>query len=258
MMKKHDHHSSIAHIHSQLKREVNELKQLPFPCKLELELRIGTLEYSPHSQRGRFNSGVPEYAFTSLLTIFNPELCMSEESWDCIYGSADRRTNVRVSYAADNICTDCICKTWVEDVQLPQCLGSYDARLNLCREIPAALPDHGRQPKYTRHKQRISTVLCESRWRLDMTRVFPPSGKPEFEIELEACDASLFVKNLALLQSDIDYCISLIAPHLHRNAQCDYNNSSSSSSIKSTNYPSVQHLAQAIDSIYKQVFVGQT
>lgn len=94
-----------------------------------------------------------------------------------------------------------------------------------------------------------------------MTRVFSPSGKPTFEIELEACDATLFVENLALLQSDIDYCMSLIAPHLYRksvsaNVQYDYNNSSSNNAV--TDYSSVQHLAQAIDSIYKQVFVGQT
>ena len=214
--------TSICDIHNILQQETEELQELPFPCKSELELRVGTLEYSPHNQQGKFCNGVTEEIFNNVVRHFEPEDCTSEEVWDHIYRTVDTKSNVRVSKLKNGTHTSCICKTWIKHVELEQCLGTYDVRLNLCREINCAMPSSEKRA-YVRHKQRISVLLCANRWRLDMTRVFTPKAKPHYEIELEACDVTPFVSNVPLLQSDIDHCLNLLKPYMVGKRNESYN-----------------------------------
>lgn len=182
------------------------VRHFPFPCQTELELRVGAFAYDPANPRSNaFKCGVQEDDFWRLKQLVHniPE----QEVWDHCYRTADRKTKRRVSYDSRRNFQSCICKSWVNSVSLQQCIGHYDARLNVCREMDAAVPSSGRP--YIRHKMRSSSSICEGRWRLDLTRVFQ-GASTQYEVEIEASDITAFLKNAKLMEEDINYCLKLL------------------------------------------------
>lgn len=235
---------TLSPLHSTLQSEWRESEFLPFSCKVELELRVGTLEYDPREPaRGRWRSGVTRQTFDQLACSFEPHLYSRQELWDSIYSTVEERCKVRVSRDAAGRVVDCICKNWVQDCQLERALGRYDARLNVSREIPAALPLPGERAVYSRHKQRLSILVCESRWRLDLTCSTDGRQRVQYEVELEACEPALFVANKELLCSDLQWCCNLIK---------------TANSYNRTNKPVayVPISLQSIDNIYQQLQSG--
>lgn len=196
----------IYDIHHALIKEESTIKGFPFRCASELEIRIGTLEYCPNRvNRENFRSGVSEADFYCLMSLI-PKDVVEEELWDYSYNTAHSKTKTRVSYNTKREIVSCICKTWMKDVKIEQCVARYDARLNLCREIKAAVPLQGRA--YVRHKKRVSVFMCQGRWRLDMTRILQVNRPTYYEIEIEAVSIKPFLKNAQLLKSDIEACFN--------------------------------------------------
>jgi len=212
---------SVHYIHNALVRETGLIQSFPFPCQTELEMRVGVLEYSPDRRNQElFRAGVSVNDFNKLWDMASRETAPSEV-WDYSYNTADRKTKTRVSYDRYRTVVSCICKSWIEDVKLIRCLGNYDVRLNLCRELEAALPTGGRP--YIRHKQRLSMPVCDQRWRLDITRVCTKDGTDQYEVELEACDASQFVADSNLLLSDVHVCLSTLQHYFTKQQEYTYN-----------------------------------
>lgn len=247
-------YAALCQLHSALVSELAEVAHLPFPCKTELELRVGILQYSPVSSNGKFCAGVTETAFNAVVALFECHEYRSEEVCDYIYHTVDRKSKVRLSYDVSGNLLSCICKSWIKDVKLEQCFGKYDARVNICREI-AASPEidiNSQRPAFIRRKQRISVPLCEGRWVLDLTRAFSAPRTVTYEIELEACDAAVFVNNSTLLEADLQYCFHLLQPALTKtNIQASVNHLTAQ--IQQPPVSSISSLANKINAVYNSI-----
>lgn len=204
------HH--VPQLHRILYDQLLECRQLPYGCGVELELRLGTLEYSPVDARGKWKNGVSAEVFAQLVSSFPSHLYVREELWDSIYHTVDERSKVRVSQDAAGNIKECICKTWIGDCKLERYLHRYDARLNVSREMDAALPPSSTQPDYRRHKQRLSIVVCDGNWRLDMTRSTDAAQKVQYEVELEALQPQAVAEHMDQLYSDLTHCCELLLP----------------------------------------------